>query len=70
MTVNNWYPMPQIQETLMRQSKAKWITKLDLQGAYSLIRMADGKELKTAFRSRFGQYEYMVMPFGLTNPPA
>lgn len=70
MKIKNRYPLPLIQETLMRLSKAKWFTKLDLRGAYNLVRMAKGEEWKTTFRSRFGHYEYLVMPFGLTNAPA
>lgn len=49
-TVKDPYPLPLIQETLMRFSKVKWFTKLDLHGAYILVRMADGKEWKTSFR--------------------
>ena len=48
-TIKNRYPLPLIQETLMQLSKAKWYTKLDIRGAYNLIRMAEGEEWKTAF---------------------
>jgi hypothetical protein len=41
-----------------------------LRGAYNLLRIADGEEWKTAFRTRYGLFEYLVMPFGLTNAPA
>lgn len=54
----------------MSVSKAEWFTKLDLRGAYNLVRMAEGKKWKIDFHSRFGHFEYMVMPFGLTNAPA
>ena len=69
-TIKNQYPLPLIQETLMQLRKAKWYTKLDIRGAYNLIRMAEGEEWKTAFRTRYGLFESLVMPFGLTNAPA
>jgi len=49
---------------------ADWITQIDMKAGFHLIRMALGHEKFTAFRTRFGLYEYMVMPFGLTNAPA
>ena len=45
-------------------------SKIDLRGAYHLIRIADGHEYLTAFNTRHGAFEYLVMPFGLTNAPA
>jgi len=69
-TIKNRYPLPLLQETLMRLSKAKYFTTLDIRGAYNLVRMAEGEEWKTAFRTRYGLFESLVMPFGLTNAPA
>ena len=54
----------------MRLSKAYYYTALDVRGAYNLLRVAEGDEWKTAFRTRYGLYEFLVMPFGLTNAPA
>jgi hypothetical protein len=68
-TIQNRHPLPLLQDTLMNLSKAKWFTKLDIRGAYNLIRMAEGEEWKTAFRTRYGLFESLVMPFGLTNAP-
>ena len=45
-------------------------TKLDLCGAYNLVRIADGNEWKTAFRMWYGSYKFQVMHYGLTNTPA
>jgi hypothetical protein len=69
-TIKDRYPLPLIQETLMRLSRAKYFTKLDVRGAYNLVRMREGDEWKTAFRTRYGLFESLVMPFGLTNAPA
>jgi hypothetical protein len=63
----NRYPLPLISEVSERVGKAKILTKLDLPGAYNLIRIKGGDEFKTAFRTRYGQFEYWVMPFELTN---
>src|SRR5947209_13998780 len=53
-----------------RINSAQRYTKLDLQGAYNLVRIAQGEEWKTAFCTKMGLYEYLVMPMGLTNAPA
>ena len=70
ITIKNRYPLPLITELRDRLQGAEWFTKLDLLGAYNLIRIKEGNEWKTAFRTRYGHYEYLVMPFGLTNAPA
>jgi hypothetical protein len=69
-TIKNRYPLPLLQNTLMNLLKAKWFMKLDIHGAYNLIRMAKGEEWKTASRTCYGLFESLVMPFGLTNAPA
>lgn len=70
VTVKNRYPLPLIGEMMDRTRGAYWFTKMDLRGAYNLVRMKEGEEWKTAFRTKYGLYEYLVMPFGLTNAPA
>jgi hypothetical protein len=69
-TVKHRYPLPLISELLDRVREARIFTKLDLRNAYHLIRIKEGDEFKTAFRTRYGQFEYQVMPFGLTNTAA
>ena len=46
------------------------ITKQDLKSGYNLIRIKEGDQWKTAFRTRYGNFEYLVMPLGLANTPA
>ncbi|KAI7411517.1 hypothetical protein KC336_g12012 [Hortaea werneckii] len=70
ITVKNSYPLPLIHELQDRLQGAQWFTAFDIPGAYNRSRMKEGEEWKTAFRTRFGLYEYLVMPFGLTNAPA
>uniref|UniRef100_A0A670IHI8 Gypsy retrotransposon integrase-like protein 1 n=1 Tax=Podarcis muralis TaxID=64176 RepID=A0A670IHI8_PODMU len=70
ITVPDRYPLPLISELLERVQGAQVFTKLDLRGAYNLIRIRAGDEWKTAFGTRYGQFEYLVMPFGLCNAPA
>lgn len=70
ITKKNKYPIPLMEETLARISRAKIFTKLDIRQAFHRIRMdADSEEL-TSFRTRYGQYKCKVLPFGLTNGPA
>lgn len=70
VTTPNRCPLPLISETFDQLGKAKYFTKLDMRGAYNLLRIAEGEEWKTAFRCRYGLFEYLVMPFGLCNAPA
>ncbi|RYP44155.1 hypothetical protein DL768_009354 [Monosporascus sp. mg162] len=62
--------LPLVSEILDRLSKAVIYTKLDLKDAYHRLRIREGDEWKTAFRTKYGHFEYLVMPFGLANAPA
>ena len=70
VTIKDRYPIPLVSEMLDRLSKASVYTKLDLRDAYHRLRIREGDEWKTAFKTRYGHYEYNVMPFGLANAPA
>ena len=70
LTIKNRYPLPLIGESLNRLSKARVYTSLDMVAAYNRLRIKKGDEWKTAFRTRYGHFEYTVLPFGLTNASA
>ena len=70
VTVRNRYPIPLVNETLAKLSRAKWFTKVDVIHAFNKMRIREGDEWLTAFNTRYGQFEYLVMPFGLCNAPA
>jgi hypothetical protein len=70
VTKKNRYPLPLISGLLEQLGSAKIFTKIDLRGVYNLVRMREGDEWKTTFRTRYGHFEYSVMLFGLTNAPA
>lgn len=64
------YPLPLISQIISDLSKAKFFTKLDLVGAYQLLRISPGHEPLTAFRTQYGMYESLVVRDGLRNAPA
>ena len=69
-TVKNAYPLPPIHDLLDRLHGAKVFSKIDLVGAYHQVRMDPESAHMTAFRCRYGLFEFKVMPFGLCNAPA
>jgi hypothetical protein len=70
VTIKNRYPIPLIGNILDRLRTAKVYSKIDLRAGYHNVRIKPGDEWKTAFRTRYGSFEYLVMPFSLTNAPA
>jgi transposase InsO family protein len=70
ITEKDRYPLPLLDETLARISRAKVFTKLDIRQAFNRIRMSPDAEELTSFRTRYGQFKCKVLPFGLTNGPA
>src|SRR6266478_1153060 len=70
VTKKNRYPLPLISDLLTTPAPARIYMKIDLKHTYHLVHIAEGDELKTAFCTQYGSFEWMVMPFGLLNTPA
>ncbi|GBG58649.1 hypothetical protein CBR_g50 [Chara braunii] len=68
-TIKNADPLPRIDDLLERLGGAKFFSKIDLKSRYHQLEIRKEDRYKTAFKTRYGHFEWLVMPFGLMNAP-
>ena len=70
LAVKNRYPLPRIDDLFDQMQGSRFFSKIDLRSGYQQLRVYEEDISKTAFRTRYGHYEFLVLSFGLTKTPA